>query len=101
TRFSRDWSSDVCSSDLDKNIIIVSGKNGFGKTTFLMSLVWCLYGKQMEKVDELYQKEIADKGGYGKYIGNSLNRLAKANGETKFSVSVTFTNVKIPEITCN
>ncbi len=59
-----------------------------------MSLVWCLYGKQMEKVDELYQKEIADKGGYGKYIGNSLNRLAKSNGETKFSVSVTFTNVK-------
>lgn len=84
-----------------KNIVVVSGKNGFGKTTFLMSLVWCLYGKQMEKVDELYQKEITDKGGYGKYIGNSLNRLAKANGETKFSVSVTFTNVKIPEITCN
>lgn len=85
----------------NKNIIVVSGKNGFGKTTFLMSLVWCLYGKQMEKVDELYQKEITDKGGYGKYIGNSLNRLANANGETKFSVSVTFTNVKIPEITCN
>ena len=56
----------------DKNIIVVSGKNGFGKTTFLMSLVWCLYGKQMEKVDELYQKEIADKGGYVKYISNSL-----------------------------
>lgn len=85
----------------DKNIIVVSGKNGFGKTTFLMSLVWCLYGKQMEKVDELYQKEIADKGGYGKYIGNSLNRLAKSEGETKFSVSVTFTDVKIPEVTCN
>lgn len=85
----------------NKNIVVVSGKNGFGKTTFLMSLVWCLYGKQMEKVDELYQKEITDKGGYGKYIGNSLNRLAKANGETKFSVSVTFSNVKIPEITCN
>ena len=85
----------------DKNIIVVSGKNGFGKTTFLMSLVWCLYGRQMEKVDELYLKEIADKGGYGKYIGNSLNRLAKSEGETKFSVSVTFTDVKIPDITCN
>jgi DNA sulfur modification protein DndD len=85
----------------NKNIVVVSGKNGFGKTTFLMSLVWCLYGKQMEKVDELYQKEIADKGGYGKYIGNSLNRLAKSEGETKFSVSVTFRDVKIPEITCN
>lgn len=85
----------------DKNVIIISGKNGFGKTTFLMSLVWCLYGKQMENVDELYKKEIVDKGGYGKYIGNSLNRLAKSEGETKFSVSVTFTDVKIPDITCN
>lgn len=85
----------------DKNIIIVSGKNGFGKTTFLMSLVWCLYGKHMEKVDELYKKEIWDKGGYGKFIGNSLNRLASVDGETTFSVAVTFTDVKIPDITCN
>jgi len=84
-----------------KNIVVVSGKNGFGKTTFLMSLVWCLYGRQMDKVDELYQKEIADKGGYGKYIGNTLNRLAKTEGKTKFSVSVTFKDVKIPEISCN
>jgi DNA sulfur modification protein DndD len=87
--------------DREKNIVVVSGKNGFGKTTFLMSLVWCLYGRQMEKVDELYQKEIADKGGYGKYIGNTLNRLAKNEGETKFSVSVIFRDVKIPEISCN
>lgn len=88
------------SPEKDKNIIVVSGKNGFGKTTFLMSLVWCLYGKNMQNVDELYQKEIGDKGGYGKYIGNSLNRLAKSEEETKFSVSVTFRDVKIPEITC-
>ena len=89
------------SPEKDKNVIVVSGKNGFGKTTFLMSLVWCLYGKNMQNVDELYQKEIYDKGGYGKYIGNSLNRLAKSEGESKFSVSVTFRDVKIPEITCN
>lgn len=85
----------------DKNIIVVSGRNGFGKTTFLMSLVWCLYGKQMEKVDELYEKEIKDKGNYTKYISNSLNRKAREEGETEFSVSITFTGVKIPDITCN
>lgn len=85
----------------DKNIIVVSGKNGFGKTTFLMSLVWCLYGRQMEKVDDLYQKEISDKGGYTKYIANSLNRAARAEGESKFSVSVTFKGLKIPEVSCN
>jgi len=87
--------------DKDKNIIIISGKNGFGKTTFLMSLVWCLYGKQMENVDELYLKEIADKGGYGKYIGNSLNRLAKVEGETKFSASITFSDIDIAGISCS
>ena len=48
--------------DGNKNLIIVSGNNGFGKTTFLMSLVWCLYGKNMGKVDELYRKEIDEKG---------------------------------------
>jgi len=85
----------------DKNIIVVSGQNGFGKTTFLMSLVWCLYGKQMEQVDELYNKEIKDKGNYTKYIEECLNRKARENGEIEFSVSITFTDVKIPEITCN
>ena len=42
----------------DKNIFVVSGRNGFGKTTFLMSLVWCLYGRQMQDVDDIYKKEI-------------------------------------------
>lgn len=84
----------------DKNIIVVSGNNGFGKTTFLMALVWCLYGKQMEKVDELYKREIAEKGGYGKYIGNSLNYQAEKDGETRFSVSITFSDVVIPDTAC-
>ncbi len=84
----------------DKNIVLISGKNGFGKTIFLMSLVWCLYGKQMEKVDELYDKEIKEKGSYTKYISNSLNRKALEEGETEFSVAITFSNVNIPDVTC-
>jgi len=85
----------------EKNVIVVSGKNGFGKTTFLMSLVWCLYGKQMEKVDDLYEREIRDKGNYTKYISESLNRKAREEGINEFSVSVTFCEVKIPDITCS
>ena len=86
--------------DEKRNIVIISGHNGFGKTTFLMSLVWCLYGRQMENVDDLYKKEIVEKGGYSRYIGNSLNKEAQRNGETRFSVSVTFTDVEIPDTTC-
>ncbi|MBW2938234.1 DNA sulfur modification protein DndD [Aureisphaera sp. CAU 1614] len=90
------------STNDDENIVIISGKNGYGKTTFLMSLVWCLYGRQMSDVDEIYSKEIESNGNYKKYIKNSLNRQAEHEGNTTFSVSITFLNVTtIPEVTCN
>lgn len=88
------------SSNPSKNIFIVSGKNGFGKTTLLMSFVWCLYGRQMSDVDELYNKEIADNGGYPKFISESLNKIAASDGENKFYVSITLDKVVIPEIDC-
>ncbi|TDB60409.1 AAA family ATPase [Arundinibacter roseus] len=84
----------------EKNIFVISGKNGFGKTTFLMSLVWCLYGRQMPDVDELYAKEIESQGGYPKYIANSLNRQAKIEGTEAFSVEITIADAIIPELTC-
>lgn len=84
----------------DKNIFIVSGRNGFGKTTFLMSMVWCLYGRQMQDVDDIYKKEIDDQGGYSKYIANSLNRLSKAENNHNFHVAITFSRVNIPEVPC-
>lgn len=88
------------SPDQGKNIVLVSGRNGFGKTTFLMSLVWCLYGRQMQDVDDLYKKEISDQGSYPKYISGSLNRKAKAEGENSFFVSITFSDVNIKEVPC-
>lgn len=93
---------DLTTSDA-RNIVIVSGENGFGKTTFLMSIVWCLYGKQMEQVDEMYKKEIGSKsGGYGGYMRSCLNKTAEASGSSKFSVSLTLTGLDMPDaIKCN
>lgn len=88
----------ICNGN--KNIFVVSGRNGFGKTTFLMSMVWCLYGRSMQEVDDLYKKEIVDQGGYSKYIVNSLNRLARVEDDYNFHVSITFTDVSIPEVPC-
>lgn len=83
-----------------KNIFIISGRNGFGKTTFLMSMVWCLYGRNMQEVDDLYKKEIEEQGGYSKYIASSLNRLARAEDDYNFHVSIKFVDVNIPEVPC-
>lgn len=81
-----------------RNIHIVSGFNGFGKTTFLTSLVWCLFGSQMQEVDESYKKRIKEVGGYPKYLEDGLNRLAYLDLETDYYVEIKFTKIDIPGI---
>ena len=51
----------------EKNITLISGKNGFGKTSFLTALIWGFYGKLMGKVEDKYKTEIKSAGGYLKY----------------------------------
>lgn len=84
----------------NQNLILISGNNGYGKTTFLMSIVWCLYGRQMSDVDDLYKKEINDAGGYKSYIQQSLNNKARERGENSFSVELHFEDVALPGINC-
>ena len=55
----------------DKNINIIAGKNGFGKTTFLTSLIWCFYGNLMVQVEDKYKKDIKNAGGYENYLSIS------------------------------
>ncbi len=45
----------------NKNLFLISGENGFGKTTFLHSLLWCLYGRLMADIDKTYRKEMSNK----------------------------------------
>lgn len=110
-----------------KNIFLIAGDNGFGKTTFLTSLVWCLYGKLMVDVDEKFRRDINDVAGYKNYARLNLNNelSAKINGlqiseEVRknvakngysednadlqnlatYSVTIFLTNVSIPSIPC-
>ena len=55
----------------EKNLFLISGQNGFGKTTFLHSLLWCLYGRLIVDVDESFRKEMSN----GKYINTAINSL--------------------------
>ena len=68
---------EFASDDSGKNIYLVSGQNGFGKTTFLQSLLWCLYGKLIADIDETLKKEIANSGGYNAFLIKNLNITAR------------------------
>lgn len=83
----------------DKNITIISGDNGHGKTTLLTALVWCLYGKQMQEVDKFYKDRIIAAGGYKKYLSSCMNRLARAEGQTEFSVTTSIREADLPGVT--
>ena len=84
-----------------QNVFIIAGNNGYGKTTFLTALVWCLYGKYMKDVDEVYKTQINESGGYARFLQSCLNRLAYKESEKEFSVSITFADIDVPSLPCN
>lgn len=89
-----------------KNISIIAGKNGFGKTTFLTSLIWVFYGKMMSEVEDKYKKDIKNAGGYDKFIKTLLNREVKNDFENigkvspEFSIEIELKDILIPSIPC-
>lgn len=94
------------SPDASKNISIIAGKNGFGKTTFLTSLIWVFYGKMMSEVEDKYRKDIKSVGGYDKFLKTLLNRDIKAEFESNqnakpiLSVEIELKDLSIPSIPC-
>ena len=60
-----------------KPIFLISGENGFGKTTFLHSLIWCLYGRLITEVEAEVRKDIANSG-YNSFLKNNLNNNVRA-----------------------
>ena len=111
-----------------KNNFLIAGNNGFGKTTFLTSLVWCLYGKLMVDVDEKFRRDINDAQGYKNYARQGLHKtlvhavntyevspeerkqIAKhgysidneyIKEDAQYYVEITLTDVFIPSIPCS
>lgn len=63
-------------SNRNRNVFLIAGNNGYGKTTLLTSLVWCLYGKLMIDVDDKYKRDVYESGGYKKFAEKLLNRTS-------------------------
>lgn len=96
----------LLSPNSSKNISIIAGKNGFGKTTFLTSLIWVFYGKMMSEVEDKYKKDIKNAGGYDKFLKTLLNREIKTDFENDqtgipiLSVEIELIDILIPSIPC-
>lgn len=86
---------DLVTTD-DKNIVLIGGKNGYGKTNFLISLVWCFYGEKIIQIDESFKREVQKESNYQKFIKQSLNWISKDEGNFEFSVEVQIDEVDYP-----
>jgi DNA sulfur modification protein DndD len=100
-------SNEISFSSTDsKNISLIAGKNGFGKTTFLTSLIWAFYGRLMGQVEEKYKKDIKTSGGYENYVASLLNNNVKWEYENdkkatpSFFVEIELKDILIPSIPC-
>lgn len=79
----------------EQNIVLIGGKNGYGKTNFLLSIVWCLYGEKIIQIDQNFKREIQKEKNYSKFMRQSLNWDAKNNGTEVFSVETTISGIDL------
>jgi len=88
-------SIDIDTTD-EKNIVLIGGKNGFGKTNFLMAIVWCFYGQKIVQIDDSFKREVQKESNYDKFIKQSLNWNSKEEGNNIFSVEVQIEGIDYP-----
>jgi len=82
----------------EQNLIVIGGKNGYGKTNFLISIVWCLYGDKIVQVDQNFKEEIQKEKNYSSFMQQSINWTAQKQGVDTFSVSILIDDIEAPEI---
>jgi DNA sulfur modification protein DndD len=85
-------------TNVERNIVIIGGRNGYGKTNFLLSIVWCLFGDKISQIDDNFKKEIQKEKNYSSFMQQSINWTAKKEKITKFSVSIKIVDIELPEL---
>jgi DNA sulfur modification protein DndD len=82
----------------NKNIILIGGRNGYGKTNLLLSIVWCLYGDKISQVDDNFKREIQKEKNYSLFMKQSINWTAQKENNNTFSTDLIISEIEFPEI---
>jgi DNA sulfur modification protein DndD len=85
-------------TDDQKNIVVIGGRNGYGKTNLLLSIVWCLYGDKLSQIDDHFKKEIQKEKNYNSFMQQSINWTAKKEDTDSFSVTIRIDETELPEL---
>ncbi len=85
-------------TNYDQNIILIGGRNGYGKTNLLLSIVWCLYGEKISQIDDNFKKEIQKEKNYSSFMQQSINWTAKKENIDTFSVSIVVSEIELPKL---
>jgi len=84
----------VFSRDPNKNVTIIHGINGAGKTSFFLAINWCLYGdKALSNVGELMSKEAISRAHTGDTL-MTLVELSFTHNVERYLVSRRITGIK-------
>src|SRR5690554_1709268 len=86
------------STNFEQNIIVIGGRNGYGKTNLLLSIVWCLYGEKISQIDDNFKKEIQKEKNYSYFMQQSINWTAKKENKEIFSVSIEVSEIELPDL---
>lgn len=85
----------------DANIVLLGGKTGHGKTSFLTAVIWAIYGNLIDRVDNKFLGANRRAGYYSVFCKDSLNNMAREEGRDMFSVSVSINDIQLPDTISN
>jgi len=74
------------SKDDEKNVTVIHGVNGAGKTSLFLALNWCLYGEGVENIGQIISKEAVSRARQGEVVETKVD-VTFSHGGRRYTAS--------------
>ena len=69
------------SKDEERNVTVIHGVNGAGKTSLFLALNWCLYGEGVDNIGQIISKELVSRARLGEIVETKVDVTFLHNGK--------------------